>query len=199
VSVRIAVSDPLPLYRRGVITALGSAGFHPDEPENLLEWMAEEQKLVVLITLESSRDWTLLRQLRSRWPDSILIALLGQATAETYAKAMEGGASAAVERNARPEMVLQVLNAAVGGKSLLPVEAVRALAAPPALPRANDLAAREVEWLRALSQGMTVAQLAEHVGYSERAMYRLLREVYARMNVANRTEAVVKASREGWL
>jgi DNA-binding CsgD family transcriptional regulator len=58
---------------------------------------------------------------------------------------------------------------------------------------------RDVEWLRALSQGITVSQLAETMGYSERAMYRLLRDLYQRMDVKTRTEAVLKASQSGWI
>jgi DNA-binding NarL/FixJ family response regulator len=113
---------------------------------------------------------------------------------------VEAGATAAVARTSTPEGVLEVFNAAVRGVSMLPVEAVRALAAPTtAIGEANHLAPREIEWLRALSQGTTVAQLAENVGYSERAMYRLLREMYRRMHAGNRTEAVLKASRAGWL
>jgi DNA-binding CsgD family transcriptional regulator len=41
--------------------------------------------------------------------------------------------------------------------------------------------------------------VAERMGYSERAMYRLLRGLYERMGVKTRTEAVLKASRSGWL
>ena len=93
-----------------------------------------------------------------------------------------------------------MFNAAIRGVSMLPAEAVRALAAPK-VPQdvTTQLTPREIEWLRALSQGNTVAQLAENVGYSERAMYRLLQGMYRRMHAANRTEAILKASRAGWL
>jgi hypothetical protein len=37
VSIRIAVSDPLPLFRRGVMAVLGDAGFEPQTPEELLD------------------------------------------------------------------------------------------------------------------------------------------------------------------
>jgi DNA-binding CsgD family transcriptional regulator len=41
-----------------------------------------------------------------------------------------------------------------------------------------------------------VANLA---GYSERAMFRLLRGLYARIGVRNRTEALMRAKERGWL
>jgi DNA-binding NarL/FixJ family response regulator len=49
-----------------------------------------------------------------------------------------------------------------------------------------------------LASGRIVSQLAERSGYSERAMFRL-RKVYVRMQVRNRTEALLRARQQGWL
>jgi DNA-binding NarL/FixJ family response regulator len=200
VSVRIAIWDPLPIYRRGMMTALAAAGLSSEEPEDLLEWSSEQQHGVAFLTIQSKQELTLLTQLKGSWPDLILIAVLAHENVEMHVKAVKAGATAAVGRTATPEEVLGVFNAAIRGVSMLPAEAVRALAAPK-VPQdvTTQLTPREIEWLRALSQGRTVAQLADNVGYSERAMYRLLRDMYRRMHAANRTEAVLKASRAGWL
>jgi DNA-binding CsgD family transcriptional regulator len=50
-----------------------------------------------------------------------------------------------------------------------------------------------------LATGMTVAQLAAKAGYSERAMFRLLRSLYVRMGAKNRTEALIRAYEHGWI
>jgi DNA-binding CsgD family transcriptional regulator len=42
-----------------------------------------------------------------------------------------------------------------------------------------------------------VGELAESVGYSERAMYRQLRRLYERLGATNRTEALLQALRRG--
>jgi DNA-binding NarL/FixJ family response regulator len=200
VSVRVAVWDPLPIYRRGMMTALAGAGFSSEEPEDLLEWSSEQQNRIALLTVQSKQELTLLTQLKGSWPDLILIAVLAEEDVEMHVKAVKAGATAAVGRTATPEEILQVFNAAIRGVSMLPAEAVRTLAVPDAPHNeASQLTPREIEWLRALSQGNTVAHLAENVGYSERAMYRLLRGMYRRMHAANRTEAILKASRAGWL
>jgi DNA-binding CsgD family transcriptional regulator len=39
----------------------------------------------------------------------------------------------------------------------------------------------EIAWLRHLSEGNTVTDLADRVGYSERMMYRLLADIYKRL------------------
>jgi hypothetical protein len=44
-----------------------------------------------------------------------------------------------------------------------------------------------------------VARLAATVGYSERMMFRLLADLYARLGADNRTRALMRARDEGWL
>jgi len=54
-------------------------------------------------------------------------------------------------------------------------------------------------WLSILANGGSVHDLAERVGYSERALYRLLHALYGRLGVSSRTEAILQASRRGLL
>ena len=53
--------------------------------------------------------------------------------------------------------------------------------------------------LQLLAQGRTVAELADLDGYSEREMFRTLKDLYTRIGVTSRTEAIVWASRYGVL
>ncbi|SEU14237.1 helix-turn-helix domain-containing protein [Nonomuraea wenchangensis] len=46
---------------------------------------------------------------------------------------------------------------------------------------------------------MTVADLADRAGYSERAMFRLLQALYREIGVATRIQAIVRAQERGWL
>jgi DNA-binding NarL/FixJ family response regulator len=201
-SVRIAVSDPLPLVQHGIMAILGDAGFQPEVPEDLLDWVRQEPRRVVLFTLHAPERWKELAELCDADAGVLVIALLTETSVPTYVQAIESGAVAAVPRDAPPELVHQVFEAALEGKSLLPVEVVRVLAAPRAgreAERQEGPSLREIEWLRQLAGGTTVGQLADHAGYSERAMFRLLRELYGRVGARNRTEALMRAKGEGWL
>ena len=201
VSIRIAVSDPLPLFRRGVMAVLGDAGFEPQTPEELLSWIREEQRPVVLLSLLSSDDWRLLARLREARADTMVIAVLADASTRSHVQAILGGAIAAVTRDALPDTMRQVFNAAVAGKSILPVEVVRGLATlePPEEEDEWVPSPQQVDWLRELALGTTIARLADRAGYSERAMFRLLRELYVRIGARNRTEALIRAHERGWL
>jgi DNA-binding NarL/FixJ family response regulator len=200
-SVRLAVSDPLPMFRRGILATLGNAGFEPDTRQALMAWICREQRPVVLLTLESADDWSLLTELRSTHAQVLVIAVLADATVRSYLRAISAGAATAVPRNALPETVLQLVQAAVSGRSVLPTEVVRALASSGGLLEddENVLSAQEQDWLRQLANGTTVARLASVAGYSERAMFRLLRGLYARIGARNRTEALMRAKERGWL
>jgi DNA-binding NarL/FixJ family response regulator len=200
-SVRIAVSDPLPTFRYGIMAALGDAGFDSEAPDDLMAWINDEQRRVVLMTLRSREDWDLLTQLHRARPDVIVVAVLEESSLTTFVRAVTAGAVSAVQRDAPPETVRQVFEAALRGTSLLPIEVVRVLASPGAAPPAvEDMPdPREVEWLQELARGATVAQLADRAGYSERAMFRLLRSLYAKLHVRSRTEALMHAREQGWL
>jgi DNA-binding NarL/FixJ family response regulator len=201
-SVRIAVSDPLPLVQRGIMAVLGDAGFQPEVPEDLLDWVREKQRRVVLFTPHAPERWKLLAELCDADADVLVVALLTETSVPTYVQAIESGAIAAVPRDAPPELVHQVFDAALEGKSLLPVEVVRVLAAPRTVREPEHQTGpslREIEWLQQLAGGATVGQLADRAGYSERAMFRLLRELYGRIGVKNRTEALMRGKEEGWL
>jgi DNA-binding NarL/FixJ family response regulator len=149
----------------------------------------------------SADDWALLSRLHEARADITVIAVLADLSTRSYVQAILGGAVVAVPRDALPETLRKVFEAVVSGESVLPVEVVRALAAPESTPEepVDVLSAHEISWLRELAHGTTVAHLAHRMGYSERAMYRLLRVLYARLGARNRTDALMRAHQRGWL
>lgn len=68
----------------------------------------------------------------------------------------------------------------------------------PTSPDAGSyISEEESGWLRSLAAGITVAGLADRVGYSERETYRTLGELYTKIGVTNRTQAIIWATRHG--
>ncbi|WP_157254510.1 response regulator transcription factor [Nonomuraea typhae] len=57
----------------------------------------------------------------------------------------------------------------------------------------------ELDWLRRLARGDTVADVARSAGVSERTMFRRLRSLYKKMKVRDRAAALRLAKRRGWL
>ncbi len=183
------------------MTILGDAAYEPQSPDELLAWIRAEQRPFVLVTLLSSDDWMLLERLREARADTVVIAILDDTSVRNHVQAILGGAVAVVPRDALPDTLRMVFEAAVAGKSLLPVEVIRALTRPQPLQEMDEHvpSPQEIGWLRGLAFGTTVARLADRAGYSERAMFRLLRELYQRIGARNRTEALMRAHERGWL
>jgi DNA-binding NarL/FixJ family response regulator len=198
--IRVAVADPVPLFRVGVMAILREAGFQSEVPDDLLEWSHQAQSLAVMLTLQSAEDWKTLREMRRVSPELIVVAFLVDDDVPTWVRAITTGAATVLARDAPAGFVRSVFQEAVQGRCVLPVEVVRALVAERATPaEPASVSEQEIAWLRELANGSTVAQVAAGAGYSERAMFRLLRGLYARMDVSSRTEALIKANREGWL
>lgn len=195
----VAVIDPLPMFRYGLVACLTAAGYRVETPDDPPGWAARGGSSLVLLTLADAGDWLLLADLAAGRP---VIALLCGGSADEGVRAVRGGARSVLPRKVTPETLRRTVAATVDGQSVLPAAVSRALVGtvPVPVPAASSpLSADQLSWLRELAAGRTVAGLAERAGYSERAMFRMLRTMYRRMGVRTRTEAIVRAGEWGWL
>jgi len=199
--VRIAVFDPLPVYRYGMVATLRDAGLGSETPDDLFRWVDHEHRPLVLLTLHTAEDWTRLTRLHGTRKDVLVVAVLSDGATGTYLRAFTGGAVAALPRDSQPAAVRATVEAVIDGRTVLPIEVLQALTTSDMRtePDAGAPTPRELEWLSQMATGMTVADIAEQAGYSERMMFRLLRELYGRMHVKDRTEALLLARDRGWL
>jgi len=198
---RVAICDRVPSYRRGLGAALSAGGYAIEESDNLrAEDLVTAGVDTVLFTIRSTNDWQVLRDVVVAKPDLKVIALVVDASSDRYAEALRSGAKGVVAWEATPETILAVVAAMLDGMVLLPTSIAQAIAASgPPLRDPGWISAEEIEWLKLLARGVSVQQLAGMVGYSERALYRVLHGLYGRMRVSNRTEAILQASRWGLL
>ncbi|MBU1226485.1 MAG: hypothetical protein KJ698_04620, partial [Actinobacteria bacterium] len=98
------------------------------------------------------------------------------------------------------ERILAAAVAALDGDVLIPLDPARALAPGNDTHRQEpSIGEDEAAWLVALSRGATVVRLADDAGYSERAMFRRLADLYTRLGARGRTEALLTAERLGLL
>ncbi|MEV4509935.1 response regulator transcription factor [Dactylosporangium sp. NPDC049525] len=200
-SVRVAVVDPLPMFSRGVLATLGDAGFEAEVPADVPAWVRAAERHIVLLTLASPQAWALLTSLRRIRADLVVVAVLDEHGPAASLRALAAGAVGIVPRDATPAQIRDVVAAALNGACLLPIEVLRALVAPAPRDdgRAGPPSEQEIGWLRLLATGATVPEVATRTGYSERMMFRLLRALYAKLGVANRTEAIMHAHDRGWV
>lgn len=63
----------------------------------------------------------------------------------------------------------------------------------------ESLTAREIEVLRLAAQGLTNRAIGRALGISDRTVQGHLANIYGKLNVASRTEAVTEALKRGWI
>jgi DNA-binding NarL/FixJ family response regulator len=197
VVVRIAVVDPLPMFRDGVVAALAESGHLVEAPADVLAWVQRRTTNVVLLTTVSERHWELLDQLCDATVPSLVVALLDGDSTSLGVRAVRAGARSVLERGASAAVLRRTVEATVDGQAVLPAVLAAELATDS--QARHGPTADQLSWLRQLAAGVTVVQLANSAGYSERAMYRLLQALYRQLGVRSRTQAIMHAQDAGWL
>ncbi|MET7427225.1 DNA-binding response regulator [Dactylosporangium sp. NPDC005555] len=194
----VAVVDPLPLYCQGVAAALAAHGFDVETPHDVLAWFHETSRGVLLLTLAAARDWSLLARLTDLPSRCDVIGLTADGSVEAGVRAIRLGVRSVLSRDVTGDVLRHTIEATARGQAVMPSAVATALAGAGSSEPAG-VSAEQVTWLRRLSEGETIAQLARHAGYSERAMFRLLQSLYQALGVHNRMQAVMYALEQGWL
>lgn len=194
-AVPVAVVDPLPAYREGLITAFRQAGFSSEEPADLLAWSRGNGRRVLVATLDREDDEQHARTLLALNPRLVLVGLVSDTSPDAARRLLSLGARSVVMRSASVETIIDTLKAAVMDRIVFPPDVAHALAAEPPCPAAPMLKDIDRRWLRALARGVKVTELARTAGYSEREMYRRLSKLYKTLGASCRVEALVIAAR----
>lgn len=134
-------------------------------------------------------------------PHIPLVAVVREPGPALVAHLYRIGAAGVLDENDEVSVFPNALEAVLEGRTMLTLTVARSMAeyVPRHYDTARWISNDEADWLRAMAAGRTVSEIAEDAGFSERAMFRLLRRLYTRIGVANRTEALVWATRNGVL
>ena len=145
------------------------------------------------------------RQIKAAYPD-VRVLMLTAYDDDPYVFALlRAGADGYVLKNTDPdELVRAVKVVAAGGKVLAPDIAAKIVArvtsGNPAAPvQVEPLTERELDVLRLAAQGLTNKAIAAELGLSDRTVQGHLANIYGKLGVTTRTEAVTQALKLGWL
>lgn len=194
----VAVFNVPPLYVQGLTAISNDSGYRFEPVSDPTAWVARHEQSAVLVGVRDGHDLDIVVELVDEDPDSVVVTVVDDYDIGTVRKSLDAGAAGAVSRDAAIADVVLALNAAVIKSTVIPTALARRLAAE-TVKESPSLDEHELDWLQSIARNTTVAGLGRNVGYSEREMHRRLRAVYAKMGVHNRTEALLKASRLGWI
>ena len=209
--IRVLLADDHHIFREGLRALLVSASDlevvgEAGDGNEVVAKAAEVRPDVILMDLqlpglngvEATR-----RILASQPKVSVLVLTMFEDT-DTVLAAMRAGARGYLLKDTHEEALLRSVRAVANGEALFgPAVAERliqylAVATPPAEPRAfPELTGRELEVLSLLAQGLTNQAVADRMGISLKTARNHVSNILARLQVADRTEAVARARAAG--
>lgn len=144
---------------------------------------------------------TATRQIKRCCPETRIIALSGIDDTRTVQEMLIAGASGYVLKDAHPEEIESTIHAVYSGQSVISAALVRPLITPALVerqgPESFGLTRREMEVLRAMSDGLNNGEVADKLYISTATVRFHLTNIIEKLGAENRTEALIIAARHG--
>lgn len=205
--VRLLVVDDHPIFRAGLCEQLagGAEGIEiVGEAENgevACEMVASLQPDVVLMDchMPIMRGLEATLKIKKDFPKTKVIAFSATAELDRVRKILQAGANGYLLKTASAAELRRAIVTVLGGATVItPSIAFEADAPDHAAPVANSLGLtkREIQILELAARGVTNRQIGEQLNLSNRTIEVHMHNIFMKLGVSSRTEAVTRAIRD---
>lgn len=199
--IRILVADDHFLVRMGLVAlvnmeadmeVIGEAGtgtkaveiFEKMKPDLVLMDLRMPEKDGIQATVE----------IRDKFPKARILMLTTYDGDDEIHRALQAGAQGYVLKTSTRESLIPALRTVAGGGQWIPKDVASRLDSRKTF---EELTPREVEVLQKLARGLANKEIADTLGISEHTVKGHLKNILAKLRVADRTEAVTTAILRG--
>lgn len=207
--VRILIVDSQAVTRAGLHRLLDSyaglqvVGEAADGVQAVSEMLELGPQVVLMdAQLPEGQSLEALRQIKQLNRDTKVLLLAAQAREEYLYEILRAGADGYILKDVAPDGLAQAVRAVARGELLLQPELAGKLisrfgATGRGETRRDALTPRELEVLRLLARGLRNKEIAARLFVSERTVNFHLANIYQKLNVSGRTEALSRALEQG--
>jgi DNA-binding NarL/FixJ family response regulator len=208
-TLRLLVADDHPLFRKGLRTLLGSVSDFTLVGEAETGEAAVEQSLVlqpdvVLMDLQmpGGSGIDAIREIVATSPTKILVVTLFEDDDSVFA-ALRAGARGYVLKDTDEDEMIRAIRAVANGEAIFSAAVAKRVLAYFAAPRREapqlfpTLTEREREILRLLAQGKSNPGIAAELFLSPKTVANHLSNIFGKLQVADRAEAIIRARDAG--
>lgn len=151
------------------------------------------------------------RQIKATYPNVKVLVLTAHDDDEYVFALLQAGANGYLLKTAEIEELVRAIRTVAAGKSALAPEVTGKVVAqftsgkslPEVLTETQEnydgLTERELDILRLVGQGLSNKQIGKRLFISDRTVQAHLSNIFSKLNVSSRTEAVMYAVRKGWI
>ncbi len=209
--IRVVIADNQPAFREGLYRLLSE--------ENDLEIIgqAADGEEAVRLTIELKPDVAVLdmampklsgieatRIIREKSPDTSVLIISSFDYQNYVLASLRAGAAGYLTKDTPISEMAAAVRLAHAGEGIIDRgiahKIVRHIIADKDRKKDNlDLFPRELEVLKLTAKGLRNKEIARELDISERTVQAHLSNIFSKLNVDSRTEAVLKALKEGWL
>lgn len=198
--IKVLIADDHAIVRMG-LAALISAEADIEvvgEAKNGIEAVRESLRLapdvVIMDIMMPKKDGiTATQELHEKLPTAKVLILTSVSASDGITRALAAGAAGAVLKNAENQSVIDAIREIVAGKQVIAKEVRRLIRKDPPAP---GLSPRQQEILSSLTRGLTNEDIAKQLGIGLPSVKTHLVALFAKLGVANRSEAVAIALRK---
>lgn len=201
--IRIAIADDHPVVRRGLHAFLASQpGFEVvaecGDGSALLAMLVDTAVDVILLDLLMPDGGpALVRRLVERAPRARVLALTSSEDPRLLSEVLQAGAGSALLKDSTPEQLREAIVATRRGERVLHPRIAALVAGQRASVPRIALSTREREVLRLIAEGLGNADIAARLGIGIKTVKTHVSHLLLKLDVDDRTQAAVRALREG--
>jgi len=140
-------------------------------------------------------------RIRARWPQIEILALTSFTDDDIIAAALRAGAIGCIMKTAAADDLAEAIRATADGRPVLAPEAAQALihAVSAPIDTIEPLTPRERQVLALIAEGMSNGEIAERLVVSLSTVKTHVSSILTKLGACSRTEAAMRAVREGLL
>jgi DNA-binding NarL/FixJ family response regulator len=200
-TIRVLVADDHPVVRTGLTAVLVQQAdlklvAEAENGARAVELYREHQPDVCLMDLRMPvmDGVEAIRTITSEFPNARILALTTYEGDADIRRALEAGARGYLLKDMLLTEVIRAVRAVHSGERVIPHAVAARLAE---FPERSDLTERELEVLQLVARGLSNKEAARAIGRTDETVKIHLKNVFAKLGVADRTEAVTVALTRG--
>jgi DNA-binding NarL/FixJ family response regulator len=208
--IRVLIVDNVPVYREGLCRILEEEGdlevvgrsSDYEEARRLVGELSPDV-LVIGVSISEPSDLEVINRIRAACPHTAILVVSSAVSGTLLLTCLRAGVAGCLLKKTEPHQMVRAIHSVFEGEVLLEKNGVsKMLEETKRGEQAGQillLKDREVDVLKEVAKGASNRDVAQTLGISIRTVQTHLANIFAKLGVDTRTEAVLYAVREGWI